>query len=133
MRFTARGVRETERPVSFIPKGALTHHLRSKRWYCLRQPCALRGGCGFRSISYCWKHYGQCHISGSMLSLSTQSAVVSTPKTTANCLRKPVTDSFIADMDGYMPPIFFLRKRNKNRGRKDGENEWRSTTWKRKL
>ena len=47
MRFTARGVRETERPVSFIPKGALTHHLRSKRWYCLRQPCALRGGCGF--------------------------------------------------------------------------------------
>ena len=27
MRFTARGVRETERPVSFIPKGALTHHL----------------------------------------------------------------------------------------------------------
>lgn len=24
--FTARGVRETERPVSFIPKGALTHH-----------------------------------------------------------------------------------------------------------
>lgn len=24
--FTARGVRGTERPVSFIPKGALTHH-----------------------------------------------------------------------------------------------------------
>ena len=34
----------------------------------------------------------------------------------ASCLRKPVTDSFIADMDGFTPPIFFLRKRNKNEG-----------------
>ena len=50
--------------------------------------CALRGGCGFRSISYCWKHYGQCHISAELLSLSTQSAVVSVSATTANCLRK---------------------------------------------
>ena len=45
-RIDARGVRETGRPVSFVPKGALTHHPRSGRWYCLRQPCALRGGCG---------------------------------------------------------------------------------------
>ena len=33
-----------DRSLSFFPvKGALTHHLRSRRWYCLRQPCALRG------------------------------------------------------------------------------------------
>ncbi len=37
-----------ERPSFFIPKGALTHHLRSRRWYpSLRSgSCALRGGCG---------------------------------------------------------------------------------------
>ena len=29
-------------------------------------------------------------------------------------------------------PIFFLRKRNKNRKREDGENGWRSITWKRR-
>ena len=28
--------------------------------------------------------------------------------------------------------IFFLRKRNKNRKREDGENGWRSITWKRR-
>ncbi len=68
MRFTARGVRETERPVSFIPKGALTHHLQSKRWYA----CGIvRSPRGMRLLR---KPYGQCHISGSMLSLSTQSA-----------------------------------------------------------
>ena len=42
-------------------------------------------------------------------------------------------NSFIADMGSYTPPIFFLQKRNKNRGRKDGESEWRSTTWKQRL
>ena len=32
---------------SFIPKGALTHHLRSRRWYpSFVGSCALRGGCG---------------------------------------------------------------------------------------
>ena len=30
----------------FIPKGALTHHQLRGRWYGLRPPCALRGGCG---------------------------------------------------------------------------------------
>ena len=30
----------------FTPKGALTHHLRSRRWYGLRPTRALRGGCG---------------------------------------------------------------------------------------
>ena len=43
--FTARGVRETERPVSFIPKGALTHHPQSGRWYAcgiVRSPRGMR-------------------------------------------------------------------------------------------
>ena len=37
-----------DRSLSFFPvKGALTHHLRSRRWYpSFVGPCALRGGCG---------------------------------------------------------------------------------------
>ena len=31
------------------------------------------------------------------------------------------------------PPIFFLRKRNKNQERKDNENKWRSIIWKQRL
>lgn len=40
--------RETGASFFFVPKGALTHHLRSRRWYpSLRSSsCALRGGCG---------------------------------------------------------------------------------------
>ncbi len=39
--------RETGTSFFFIPKGALTHHLRSRRWYpSFVGPCALRGGCG---------------------------------------------------------------------------------------
>lgn len=51
----------------------------------------------------------------------------------AACLRKTATGGFIAVMGiaSSATPIFFLRKRNKNaEGRKDGENEWLSTTWK---
>ena len=33
MIFSMRGVRATGRPVSFFPKGALTYHLQSRRWY----------------------------------------------------------------------------------------------------
>ena len=32
-RIDARGVRETGRPVSFVPKGALIHHLQNRRRY----------------------------------------------------------------------------------------------------
>ena len=34
------------RSAIFSPKGALTHHPLCRRWYGLRPPCALRGGCG---------------------------------------------------------------------------------------
>ena len=39
-----RGVRETERPVSFIPKGALTHHPEGAVVLAVGKPCALREG-----------------------------------------------------------------------------------------
>ena len=40
-------------------------------------------------------------------------------KQPANCLRKPATGSFVADMGIASPatPIFFLRKRNKSKGK----------------
>ena len=136
MRFTARGVRETERPVSFIPKGALTHHLQSKRWYAcgiVRSP----RGCGFcgslmdnaTSLDRC------CHCPRSRQNCFAicKTRLSQNALSSANCLRKPATGSFIADMDGSTPSIFFLRKRNKTQERKDGENEWRSTTWKQRL
>ncbi len=34
------------RSAIFSRKGALTHHPLRGRWYGLRPPCALRGGCG---------------------------------------------------------------------------------------
>ncbi len=151
MRFTARGVRETERPVSFIPKGALTHHLRSKRWYAcgiVRSPRGMRlpqyfillealmdnatslRSCCHRPRSY-RKHNRQCDC---VLGYGLYPILRQLPaKTLSRTNPSDLFNSFIAVMDGFTPPIFFLRKRNKNRGRKDGENEWRFTTWKRKL
>ncbi len=110
MRFTARGVRETERPVSFIPKGALTHHPEGAVVFPLE---IVRSPRGMRLLR---QPYGQCHTFIKVLSSSTQSAVVSTLKT-PSCLQKSVTDSFVAVMDGSVllrVHFFFLRKRNKN-------------------
>ena len=89
------------------------------------------------------KPYGQCHSSAALLSLSTQSAICFASsskqlfpfwKQLAACLRKSATGSFIAVTGIASPatPIFFFakKKQKRERGRKDGENEWRSTTWK---
>ena len=72
------------------------------------------------------KPYGQCHSSAALLSLSTQSAICFASsskqlfpfwKQLAACLRKSATGSFIAVTGIASPatPIFFLRKRNKNK------------------
>ena len=99
--------------------------------------CALRGGCGFcgslmdnaTSLDRC------CHCPRSRQNCFAicKTRLSQNALSSANCLRKPATGSFIADMDGSTPSIFFLRKRNKTQERKDGENEWRSTTWKQRL
>ena len=137
-RIDARGVRETGRPVSFVPKGALTHHPRSGRWYCLRQPCALRGGCGscgslmdnatpLRHCCHCPRSYRK----------HTRFCVCEQGYNLYPTLRrlpaKICHRQFFAVMGiALATPIFFLRKRNKNRKREDGENGWRSITWKRR-
>ena len=103
---------------SFIPKGALTHHpegavvstswlVRSaRRMRLLREP------------------YGQCHNPASLLSLSTQLVVgVTTYKKyrrfnrrySTNCLQKPATGSFVAEMGIVAKPHLLFLKSNKNK------------------
>ena len=142
-RIDARGVRETGRPVSFVPKGALTHHPRSGRWYCLWQPCALRGGCGscgslmdnattLRCCCHCPRSrlYRFALSSKPLFPLWKQPAAC--PHKPAACPHKPATGSFICGY-GYCStqhPFSFCEKETKKQKRKDGENEWRFTTWK---
>ena len=61
-----RGVRATERPVSFIPKGALTHHPEGA---VVLPAATVRSARRMRLLR---KPYGQCHITAVLLSLSTQ-------------------------------------------------------------
>ena len=67
-RFETRGVRATERPVSFIPKGALTHHPEGA---VVLPAATVRSARRMRLLR---KPYGQCHITAVLLSLSTQTA-----------------------------------------------------------
>lgn len=129
-RIDARGVRETGRPVSFVPKGALTHHPRSGRWYCLRQPCALRGGCG--SCGSLWTMPPSfesaviVHAVGYVLCFIIKT-VVSILETTCRlpaqtCHRQLCRRKGVAVHD----TLFFFAKETKIQERKDSENEWQS-------
>ena len=135
--------RETGASFFFIPKGALTHHLRRRRWYpsirsgraLCEADCAL---CGerqtmpqrFPAVIVC--------AAGRRLSpcLPLRCKPLSSFRTTCTRLRKPATGSFFAGMDGCCPApsIFFCRaKRNKTapcRGQKGSEGLWRSIIWK---
>ena len=128
MRFTARGVRETERPVSFIPKGALTHHLQSKRWYAcgiVRSP---------RGIAASAEASRQCHSTcGRCCHRLRRSQLFPFWKQSAPCPHKPATGSFVC---GYDPKLDFgsfslLRKRNRKR-KNEVNKRWRFIIWKRR-
>lgn len=118
-RIDARGVRETGRPVSFVPKGALTHPPRSGRWYCLRQPCALRGGCGscgslMSNATILWDC---CHCPCSRLEvlLYPQNRGMAIRHPFAVCLRQSCRWQ-VCRREGvavHDTLFFFLRKRNK--------------------
>ena len=105
------------------------------RWYFLRQPCALRGGCGFcgslmDNAAFLRKRH---HCPRSWLS------VLATPNTVASSYGIPPTAS-----EKHQPDVFhcygyrffcdthflFAKKKQKAEGRKEGEDEWQSTTWK---
>ena len=83
-RIDARGVRETGRPVSFVPKGALTHPPAGEVVFPTE---TVRSARRMRLLR---KPYGQCHITAMLLSLSTQSAQCSA--------------SYAQQGDGDLPP-----------------------------
>jgi len=68
-RIDTRGAWETERPVSFVPKGALTHHPEGAVVFPTE---TVRSARRMRLLR---KPYGQCHITVVLLSLSTQTAI----------------------------------------------------------
>ena len=106
------------------------------RWYCLRQPCALRGGCGFcgslmdnatplRSCCHCPRRrlYVLLHHQNSCFQNRNNSPPAS---------EKHQPDVFHCYGYRFFCDTLFLfaKKKQKAEERKDGENEWRYTTWK---
>ena len=105
------------------------------RWYCLRQPCALRGGCGscgslmdnaafLRKRHHCPRSYRKhtrycvCEQGYNLYPTLRQLP--------AKICHRPFYRSY-----GYRffcdTHFLFAKKKQK---RQDGEDEWRSTTWK---
>ena len=124
---TATGAfRETGASFFFIPKGALTHHLRSRRWYpSLRSGRALceadRALCGERQTMppnlRCRSSLPVRLADGCRLICIVAANRCPHPGQPAIRLRKPATGSFIAEMDDAIPhrPFSFAcAKRNKN-------------------
>ena len=100
-------------------------HLFSRRAHLLT---THKVGGGIPSVGrVLWEHYGQCHNPASLLSLSTQLVVgVTTYKKyrrfnrrySTNCLQKPATGSFVAEMGIVANPhLLFLKSNKKAKGR----------------
>ena len=106
------------------------------RWYCLRQPCALRGGCGFCGslMDNATPLRSCCHCPRSCQSvLATPNTVASSYGILPTASEKHQPDVFHCYGYRFFCDTHFLfAKKKQKQGRKDGENEWRSTTWKRK-
>ena len=107
------------------------------RWYCLRQPCALRGECGFcgglmdnaTTLRRC------CHCPRSYRKHTRFCVCEQGYKLYPTLRQLPVKNinlMFFTAMGIASPAthIFFFAKKKQKQERKDGENEWRSTTWK---
>ena len=118
--------RETGASFFFIPKGALTHHLRSRRWYpSLRSGRALceadRALCGERqTMPPSLRRRSSLPVrlaDGCRLICIFAANRCPHPGQPATRLRKPATGSFVAEMDDAIPhrPFSFVcAKRNKN-------------------
>ena len=134
-----------ERPSFFIPKGALTHHLRSRRWYpSLQSGRALftkhpqdasPEGADNAAAFPCRHCLCGWQTAFALFAPSLQTVVLCRDNLPPAC-GKPATGSFPAAMDDALPApsIFFCRaKRNKTapcRGQKGRERLWRSIIWK---
>lgn len=115
-RIDARGVRETGRPVSFVPKGALTHHLLKQAVVALPLVGHVRSP---RGIAAPAGAYRQCHSSAELLASSVRMEVgwVMIPPT-YNACENPPPAALSQLWTALRRPSSFLRKRSKNRERK---------------
>ena len=102
------------------------------RWYFLRQPCALRGGCGFcgslmdNATALLWHcPRSRCTVIASPNNVASTDAIPPTAR-----INLPPAALFavmtVSSADGH----FLFAKKKQKQERKDGENEWRSITWK---
>jgi len=105
------------------------------RWYYLRQPCALRGGCGFcgslmdnATSRLCCCHcprrrlYVLLHHQNCCFRFGNNS-----PPACENLPPAVLSQLWVSlSCDTH----FLFAKKKQKQERKDGENEWRSTTWK---
>lgn len=111
------------------------------RWYCQRlhrmQPCALRGGCGSCGslMDNATSRQCCCHCPRSYCKHTRFCVCEQGYKLYPTLLQLPVKNirlMFFTAMGIASPatPIFFFAKKKQKQERKDGENQWRSTTWK---
>ena len=108
------------------------------RWYFLRKPCALRGGCGFcgslmdnaTSLRRCC-HCPRSYRKHTRFCVCEQGYIL---YPTLRQLPAKICHRQFYRSYGYRffcdTHFLFAKKKQKAEGRKDGENEWRSTTWK---
>jgi len=106
------------------------------RWYFLRQPCALRGGCGFcgslmdnattmRSCCHCPRSYRK-HTRFYVCEQGYKLYPTLRQLPAKICHWQFYRSYGYRSCDTH----FLFAKKKQKQGRKDGENEWRSTTWK---
>ena len=122
-----------ERP-SFLSRRAHLLTTPKGRWYPLRGSCALRSGCGSCGslMDNATSRLCCCHCPRS------RCTAIASPNTVA------LTDGIPPTARTNLPPAalfavltvspadghFLFAKKKQKQERKDGENEWRSTTWK---
>ena len=127
------GLREAGGLLLFSPVRAHLLTTQKGRWYCLRQPCALRGGCGSCGslMSNATSHLCCCHWPRSRLYVLLHHQ---------NCcfrfgnnppparIKLPPAALFAVMGIACRNTHFLFAKKKQKQGRKDGENEWRFTT-----
>ena len=108
------------------------------RWYFLRKPCALRGGygcCGcLMDNATLLRNCCHCPCRRLYVLLFYQNSCSHFGNNTPHASEKHHPDVFHCYGYRFFCDTHFLfAKKKQKQERKDGENEWRSTTWKRKL
>ena len=109
-----------------FPKGALTHHLRNRRWYpsCVR---LVRSPRGMRLLRKPTVHAVHCSCEPCSIPRLYTRAL-------EHCLRKPAPGSFTADMGesfSRSTHVLFCEREPEIQG-KDANQQRQSTIWKRR-